>query len=354
MLRRLWWLWLGLWLVGGCGRTPALPSPTPWQPPTLPGPTSTPFASLAPTPTESPTAAASPVPTSTPVPTPEPSPTPTPTPVCGSRTGMTILVAGTYRSIYSLADAIRLVHLDFVRGRVAVVPLPRDLRVDLPPGSSPFPSPVKLNSSYVLGTPAMRAGAPREGGAQLLAATITYNFGIPIDRYLIVSADGFVAFIDALGGIPVYLPRPIQDPNTQADFPAGHQWLDGEQALKLARVRSDSNDFVRIQRQTQILQGVLRRLTQLDAWTRLPAMLTALRRGVITNLEPGDVRDALCLWRYMQQQGREPEFYAVPRELLQGTRDRVYLIRREARAYVLLWDEAYVQWLHQALFGEAP
>lgn len=345
-MKRGIWIWLGLFLLSGC-----LATRTPPSPPLSPSPTSqltsTAFPAQQPTVTPHPS-----TPTLTPSPTwtSTPTSTPTPTPLCGQRTGLTILVAGTYRSIYSLADAIRIVHLDFLQGRIAVVPLPRDLRVELPPGKSPYPSPVKLNSSYVLGTPSLRAGAPREGGALLLTATITHNFNIPIDRYLIVSANGFVAFIDALGGIPVYLSQPIRDEYAQADLPAGHQWLTGEQALSLARARQDSNDFVRIQRQTLILKGVMRRLTQLDAWLRLPTLLQALRQGVITNLTPEDIKDAVCLLRYMQQQGREPEFYPVPRELLQSTRDTIYLIRREARAYVLLWDEAYVSWLHQALF----
>jgi len=224
-------LWMSVLALLGC-QAPGFPLGR--------APTFTPTQTLTPTPTPSPTPTGTPTPTLTPTQTPSPTVTPTPKPLCGSRPSLTILVAGTYRTLYGLADAIRIVRLDFIHGRIVVVPLPRDLRVDLPP-DAPFPSPVKLNSSYLLGTPAMRYDAPPEGGAEQLAATITLNFGVNVDRYVVVGAQGFERFIDAIGGIPVYLPYPLQDPATESSFPAGHQWLNGDQALRLARIRSDSN-----------------------------------------------------------------------------------------------------------------
>ncbi len=335
-------LWISMLMLLGCqglglslGRTP----------------TSTPTRTLTPSVTPSPSPTATPTRTPTPTVTPSPTVTPTPKPICGSRPSLTILVAGTYRSLYGLADAIRIVRLDFIHGRIVVVPLPRDLRVDLPP-DVPFPSPVKLNSSYLLGTPAMRYGAPPEGGAELLAATLALNFGVTVDRYLVVGAQGFERFIDAIGGIPVYLPYPLQDPATDSSFPAGHQWLNGDQALRLARIRSDGNDFVRIQRQNQILKGVLKSLLELDTLTRLPAIYRALKRAIITNLTLEDVTHAVCLMQYMYREGRRPEFFAVPEDLLQGTRAEVYFNQTPYRAYVLLWDEAYVRWLREALEGQ--
>ncbi len=313
-------------------------------------PTSTPTRTLIPSPTPSPTATSTPTTTPTPTVTPTATLTPTPTPICGNRSSLTLLAAGTYRTLYGLADAIRLVHFDFLQGRIVVVPLPRDLKVNLPPGSS-YPSPVKLNSSYILGTPAMQYGAPREGGAQLLAATIEYNLGISVDRYLVVGAEGFERFIDAIGGIPVYLPAPLQDPATESSFQAGHHWLNGDQALRLARIRSDSNDFVRIQRQTQILKGILKSLLEFDTLFRLPKIYKALRRAMVTDITLQDIADGTCLLQYMYRQGRTPEFFAVPEDLLQGKREEVYFGNTPYRSYVLLWDEAYLQWVREALTG---
>lgn len=338
--------WMGLLTLLGCQVPGFLQEPASRATPTR---TST-FTPI-PTPTLSPTPTGTPTWTPTPTSTPSPTVTPTPQPICGSQPSLTILVAGTYRTLYGLADAIRIVHLDFIYGRIVVIPLPRDLRVDLPP-DSPYPGPVKLNSSYILGTPVMRMGASREGGAELLAATITHNFNLPVDRYLVVSAQGFERFIDAIGGIPVYLPAPLKDRATNASFPAGHQWLNGDQALRLARIRSDSNDFVRIQRQTQILKGVLKSLLELDTFSRLPRIYEALRKAVITDVTLQDLMAATCLLQHMYRQGEAPLFLAVPQSLLQGTRTKIFFGNHPRRSYVLLWDENYVRWLHQALKGD--
>ncbi len=344
-LRRwLGWLVLGWWLVG-CVAPFATPTPTP--PPTL-----TPTLTLTPTFTPPPTL--TPTPTSTPTPT----FTPTPPSVCGQLRSLTVLVVGAYPNLYSMADAIRLVHLDFVNPSIQVVPLPRDLRVDLPP-DAPYRSPVKLNSAYFLGTRSFVWDAPPESGALQLAATIEQNFGIHVDRYLVVGAEGFARFIDAIGGVPVYLPYPLQDKNTQANFSAGQHWMSGDDALKLARIRMDSNDFVRIQRQSWLLKGVLKSLLQSKTLEQLPEIVEAFKRMQISNLTADDLARATCLLGVMATQNRQPVFYDVPVDLLTQTKDKVYIwaIPKEqeappSTAFVLLWDDTYRQWLQQALKGE--
>lgn len=170
-----------------------------------------------------------------------PEPTATPEPMCGGPVGgMNVLVVGTNRGFYDLADVIRVVHIDFVRGEIYVVPLPRDLLVNLPPEVTKYPSPQKINEGYFLGTPVWQPGADRSGGAALMAQTLAYNFGIAVDHYVVVSGKGFRDLVDAVGGVQVYLPQPVKDENqAHADFPAGNQVLDGYHAWLLARVRKN-------------------------------------------------------------------------------------------------------------------
>ncbi len=350
MLPKIRWLWLmGVLALLGTGCSGLIPVPTSVPPTaTLAFPTAT--ATLTPT------ATSTPAPTLTPTPT----ATPTPAPVCGDVRQMDILVVGTFPGLYSMADAIRVVRLDFVNLAVRVVPLPRDLRVELPPDAA-YRSPVKLNSAYFLGTPMFRWDAPPESGALQLAATIEQNFGIHTDRYLVVSGYGFEAFIDAIGGIPVYLPYPIHDRNTHADFAAGHHRLTGHDALKLARVRMDSNDFVRIERQSWLLQGVLASLLEKGTLERLPQIVAALHRLQISNLTAEDLTRATCLLSMMAAEGRSPDFYAVPVDLLTQTKGDVYIWAvpkgqdaPPSKAFVLLWDDRFVTWLQQALQGDLP
>jgi len=261
-------LTLAALVLAGCGgmqKTSVPPKtrlPTTQNKPTI---SASQLPTLTPSPTPSPTLSPSPSPT----PTPSPKVTPTPKPKCGGPPTLTVLVVGSYPTLYGMGDAIRLVRVDFVHRRVAIVPIPRDLYVDLP-WDAPYPSPVKITSAYFLGTPAMQQGAPRDGGAKLLAATLKYNFGIKVDRYFVASADGFRKFIDVIGGIPVYIPYRIYDPPSNSNFYPGAQYLNGSQALALARARQDRGGFVRAERQGWVLKGILKSLAEPETLKQIP------------------------------------------------------------------------------------
>ncbi len=349
-MQRLRWflpvLFLG-WLIGGCGRNASNPAsrtplaratspatPTFFYQATQPGP-------ILPTPTAAPTQEGA---------TPQPT-TATPSPLCGSVEEMTILAVGAYPRLYGLADAVRIVKVDFRTPRVVVVALPRDLRVDLPWGA-PFPSPVKLASAYLLGTPVFLKNAPEDGGARMLAATIEYNFGIRVDRYLVVSKDGVAEFVNALGGIPVDIPYPLYDPASRARFEPGHYVLDGNDVIRLARSRRQGGDLARIERQTWILQGLLKRLSDPKTLLRLPQIVQALQGTFITNLRPSDLDNLFCLLAYMLQKGLTPNFVSPPEDLLRGMKDYIYLRDQIVVAYVFDWDDTFVAWLHRVLEEE--
>ncbi len=268
---------------------------------------------------------------------------------------MTILVAGAYRGLDDLADAIRIVRIDFVTPKVTVVPLPRDLEIQLPP-DVPYNSPTKLNVSYILGTPVFSHNVGIEGGAQLLARTIEHNFGIHVDHYLVVSGRGFRDFIDVIGGVPVYIPYRIKDYASGANFYPGPHWLDGREALQLARARKDTpgGDLTRIERQTWILKGILISLAQGETLQQIPDIFQTFQRSMVTDLTLEDVKDFTCLTAHMLETDQKPIYYNPPTDLLTNTRDNVYIFINQPPAWsaVVQWDERYVDWLHKALQGE--
>ncbi len=267
-------------------------------------------------------------------------------PVCGSRERMDILVVGAYPKLYGLGDAVRIVHVDFTKPEVVVVPLPRDLYVDLPWGAA-FPSPVKLTSAYLLGTPLFTRGAGDDGGVQLLKGTLAYNFGLRVDRYLVVSAAGIKSFIDAIGGVPVDIPYPIYDPATGANFQPGSYVLNSDEALKLARSRVSGGDLERIRRQNWVLKGVVRQLARPQTLTRIPAIVQALRSAYISDIQAQDLDNLLCLAAYMTARDMRPRFVSIPDGMLQGMKDYVYINRQIAVAFVFHWDQNFVRWLHE-------
>ncbi len=328
-----------------------------WTRPLAPSlPTLVPTATQGALPTQAPTQVPTQAPTTAPptsTPAPTNTPTPTPAPMCGGPASMNILAIGTNRGFYDLADVIRVIRVDFVTGDVYVVPLPRDLKVDLPPKITTYPSPQKLNEGYFLGTPVWQWGAPRSGGAALLAQTLSYNFGITTDHYVVVSGRGFRDLVDAVGGIQIYLPAPVVDPGqAHANFPAGPQTLDGYHTWLLARIRKNVGDPGRIERQNMILQALLDRVTSPAILPRLPEMAKLYSSLVMTDLSPQQISQLICLLQKMDNPKAHFHFYAVPRDLLKESAESVYAGQVKNIRDVLLWDERYKQWLHDAIEGK--
>ncbi len=92
-----------------------------------------PLGSSETTPTENPQIAISPTETAPPAMTPFPTGTPALQAMCGGPDNLTLLVTGVDSGnyIYGLSDAIRLVWVDFVNGKITVLPMPRDLRFEI-------------------------------------------------------------------------------------------------------------------------------------------------------------------------------------------------------------------------------
>jgi hypothetical protein len=83
-------------------------------------------------------------------------------------------------------------------------------------------------------------------------------------------------------------------------FKKGCQQVNGAQALELARSRhateaAEASDFARAARQQLLLDAIRRRAASLDAISRAPQILDALRKDVDTSLTLSDMR-ALAAW----------------------------------------------------------
>ncbi len=133
---------------------------------------------------------------------------------------------------------------------------------------------VGVNTAY-----ALRAQMQIGGGPALAMETVQYNLGIRIHNYVVVGFEAFIALVNAIGGIDVQVPYPINDP-WYPDFnfgydplyiPAGLIHMDGELALKYARTRHTSDDFDRARRQQQIIRAIRDRVLSTDA---LPGLIS--------------------------------------------------------------------------------
>ena len=172
------------------------------------------------------------------------------------------------------SDTIILVHTDPEQQEAVFLSFPRDLWVEIPgQGSS------KINSSF--------EGGIEGGGAQRVARTVKNLTGLPIHHVMYVDLAGFQGLVDALDGVEMCVPYPMQDPLTGLDIPAGCQHFDGETALAYVRTRHQPcdtiPDFARIGRQQQFLRAVVSKLLSPSELLRLPALVPELLGNLVVD-----------------------------------------------------------------------
>lgn len=151
-------------------------------------------------------------------------------------------------------DTIMIAHIAD-NGTVGLVSIPRDSLVTIPAytsdGTSHSESKNRINAAYAM------------GGAPLLIDTVQQNTGVHIDHYAEIDFMGFVKMVEALGGVPICIKKPIQDEKAGLNLPAGTTELDGKQALAFVRARyfDPTSDIGRMQRQQTFLGAMFKKAT---------------------------------------------------------------------------------------------
>ncbi len=172
------------------------------------------------------------------------------------------------------SDTIILVHTEPDQREATFLSFPRDLWVDIPGVGEG-----KINSAF--------EGGVDGGGAQRVARTVKQLTGLPINHVLYVDLAGFQGLVDALGGVEVCVPYPMQDVLTGLDIPAGCQRFDGSTALAYVRTRHQPcdtiPDFARIGRQQQFMRAVVSRLLSPGELLRLPTLVPELLGNLVVD-----------------------------------------------------------------------
>nr|WP_330133389.1 LCP family protein [Rhodococcus artemisiae] len=142
-------------------------------------------------------------------------------------------------------DTILLVHVPSGGGATTMVSLPRDSYVPVPGFGQD-----KLNASFAL------------GGPQLLVQTVEGATGIHIDHYTEIGFSGFASIVDAVGGVDICVPYPIDDPLAGLQLEAGCQELNGAQSLGFVRTRATPlADLDRMNNQRLFMSALLGKAT---------------------------------------------------------------------------------------------
>lgn len=294
---------------------------------------------------EEPTSSPQPEETGTPTHTPEPSLTPTLEPVCGGPPTMTVLVSGVASDgyLFGLADAVRLVRLDFQQQKIDVLALPRDMWVEIPNISDHGVEAGKLNQAYFYGTEGMGFYDGPGYGSGLLAHTLQQNFGVHVDHYLAVNHFGFRNIVDAIGGVRVCFDEPVYTKwfgEPKLFKKEGCHNLTGKEAEKVVRARIEIGDFGRIQRQTLVLRSIAAKMLTPSGIRNLPDFVDRLRSYVQTDLSPRQGGQLICLAEKIDQ-NEDIQYHVIPQEML--TEERIMDEYQGYRVYAFTYDQEQIR-----------
>lgn len=230
-----------------------------------------------------------------PSPTPEPTPKPTPMPpiagfeqIAGSDGRFTVLLLGSDARgdvVGERTDTIMVATVDPTTGRVAMASLPRDtVNVPIADGQV-YASPSRING---LLQSLQVNGADRPQALRKLTRAMAYAFDIEIDGYVLIGFVGVRKLIDDIGGVDVFLDRPLWDPTMHVTkkglkLKAGLNRLDGGKALAFARTRHTDSDYQRAARQQQLLVATAARVLD-NGIEAVPALAELALRHVETDL----------------------------------------------------------------------
>ena len=133
------------------------------------------------------------------------------------------------------------------------------------------------------------------GGIEKLAEVIGDQLGIPVDFTVSVDLKGFVALVDAIGGVDFDVPVDMnyEDPyqDLYIHFSAGMQHLTGEEALKVVRCRSvyATQDIGRMETQQKFLKAVAKQTLTLSNVDKIPEFANIFNQYVETDLTLGNL-----------------------------------------------------------------
>lgn len=246
--------------------------------------------------------------------TPEPTPVPTPAPTWSTDGRLDILLVGgdAGPGRWSLrTDTMIILSVDVASGQAAMFGIPRNMKnVPLPDGpADAFPAcdcfPDIINGLYVYAgaNPQFFPGGESRGYMALQGA-VSELTGLSLDGMLVVTLNGFVQLVDALGGLDIYTPYSLYDASYPHEngsthevlwIPAGQHHFNGHTALAFARSRHQDTDYDRMWRQQLTLKSLRQQLDPCSLILRIPELLDIARDSLWTNMPIEQLPDLLNL-----------------------------------------------------------
>ncbi|HEY0807852.1 MAG TPA: LCP family protein [Pseudonocardiaceae bacterium] len=191
-------------------------------------------------------------------------------------------------------DTMIVIHIPAGGGRAVGFSIPRDSYVQIAGGYGKH----KINSAYTYGQNAATRQLSAQGvkgadlakqtaqaGAKNAIQTVEQFTGLQINHFASVNLVGFYNISQAIGGVPVCLKAPVNDPYSGANFQAGQQTIAGAQALAFVRQRHGlpNGDLDRVKRQQVFMASMAHTVLSagvLTDKTKLDNLITAIQKSI--------------------------------------------------------------------------
>jgi len=191
-----------------------------------------------------------------------------------------------------LTDTILVASLDNEKKLVSMLSIPRDFYVETEIYDS------KINE--VLYQAKKHFGSEQQG-LMFLKAEIEKILDTKIQYYVKIDFEGFKEFVDAIGGVDIYVENAIYDPKYPKDgtrnyetfkIAAGQHHMDGELALKYARSRKSTSDFDRAKRQQEIIFAIKEKTLETEIifdQEKINKILQSIKNNISTNIQAKEI-----------------------------------------------------------------
>lgn len=178
------------------------------------------------------------------------------------------------------SDSIIIVSINMNSKAIKLISIPRDTYVEVPEYGK-----TKINHAYAY------------GGEILAIKTINQNFGLNINEYATIDFSGLIHIINEIGGIQVSISKSemeyindhvsesyeLTNGNVQKLSAYGNVTLNGEQALTHSRNRTIGNDFTRAERQREVLEAIMSKMSSIGS-SNILNISDSLLKEVKTNI----------------------------------------------------------------------
>ena len=214
----------------------------------------------------------------------------------------TILLLGSDRRFADIgkvrprSDTIIVVRLDADENAMAIMSIPRDLKVAVPGHGER-----KINEAYHL------------GGPKLTIRTVRDLLAIDINHVVNVHFGGFRQAVNRLGCVYADVDRRYFNDNTgpgpnyaTIDLKPGYQKLCGADALDFVRFRHDDSDFVRAARQQEFLRQAKEQIGLGKVFGDRKELLRIFGRYTETDIADDDTAEILGLLKLGYASSKSP------------------------------------------------